>query len=547
MKKEQKERLVNDALNHVDEKFIEEAASVHKSRNKMWIPALAAAAVLLIAAVIGIPALTKSTDKDPTAVPGHITGTEAPEGTAPAGEASKDGEVTVINGSDYKDSKNGALTEEKTDGFHFLDGLFPEKEEPAALPGEASGMPYSDGHDTADPGAVDSPDIITEPVVIEDPALPEIPVQEPDPGQLTAGAWDDNAHYALFRTLFQKEDQGTTAGKFAAYAEAENQWFKHLQSRIRLRVTNGAEPVAGMTVSLAASDDSPVIASAVTDANGFAYFFYPTDVPYQVRITSNGGHLSNFNMMAGENEVAADLSHVSEWAGWDVSSLTGNVIELMYVIDVTGSMGDELSYLKSELADVVKKVTEANPDAVIRLSFLCYRDDSDEEKIYYSDFRDVTDPEGMKAQLDLLKLQDAMGGGDYEEAVDEALMFAAEKNWSENSTKLVFHFLDAPAHDTPEHRERYAAAVKMAAEKGIRLCPVLASGSDTQTEYLTRAEAVLTGGTFVFLTDDSGIGFSHHEPQLPDAVHEYLNALMIRLINGYYTGTFADPVAWNAE
>ena len=84
MKKEQKERLVNDALNHVDEKFIEEAASVHKSRNKMWIPALAAAAVLLIAAVIGIPALTKSTDKDPAAVTGHITGTEAPEGTAPA-------------------------------------------------------------------------------------------------------------------------------------------------------------------------------------------------------------------------------------------------------------------------------------------------------------------------------------------------------------------------------------------------------------------------------------------------------------------------------
>ena len=30
-------------------------------------------------------------------------------------------------------------------------------------------------------------------------------------------------------------------------------------------------------------------------------------------------------------------------------------------------------------------------------------------------------------------------------------------------------------------------------------------------------------------------------------VVEHLNLLLVRLINGYHTGTFAEPIAWNAS
>ena len=72
----------------------------------------------------------------------------------------------------------------------------------------------------------------------------------------------------------------------------------------------------------------------------------------------------------------------------------------------------------------------------------------------------------------------------------------------------------------------------------------MASGANMLTEYLVRQAAILTGGTFTFITDDSGIGGSHYDPDLPNVVIERLNDLLVRLVEGYYTGTFAKPVYW---
>ncbi|MBO4412380.1 MAG: hypothetical protein J5794_09390, partial [Lachnospiraceae bacterium] len=151
----------------------------------------------------------------------------------------------------------------------------------------------------------------------------------------------------------------------------------------------------------------------------------------------------------------------------------------------------------------------------------------------------------METYLTELRSVDAFGGGDMPEAVEEAMEEAMRLNWTnESSTKMIFHVFDAPSHSSDLISERYDNAVRAAAEKGVRICPVISSGADLLAEFQGRAEALLTGGTFVYLTDDSGIGGPHLDPNLPDAVHEYLNALMVRLIKGYYTGTFEEPVAW---
>jgi hypothetical protein len=107
--------------------------------------------------------------------------------------------------------------------------------------------------------------------------------------------------------------------------------------------------------------------------------------------------------------------------------------------------------------------------------------------------------------------------------------------------------LDAPPHSGSSYQNTYFSAVETAAEKGIRFCPVLCSGADTLTEYLMRQTAIYTGGTFVFITDDSGIGNAHHDPNLPNVTVEALNSLMVRLINGYHSGSFADPIDWRQD
>ena len=51
-----------------------------------------------------------------------------------------------------------------------------------------------------------------------------------------------------------------------------------------------------------------------------------------------------------------------------------------------------------------------------------------------------------------------------------------------------------------------------------------------------RTCALLTGGQFLFLTDDSGVGGSHAEPKIPYYQVERLEKLMVRMIAGELSG-----------
>ena len=220
----------------------------------------------------------------------------------------------------------------------------------------------------------------------------------------------------------------------------------------------------------------------------------------------------------------------------------------MFVVDITGSMGDELTFLKTELDDVIKKIAANDSQTVIKLALLFYRDNTDRVPFLYFDFTDVTSSEGLQKQLDGLNYQSAMGGGDYPEAVDEALELAVNKQWSTGATtKIIYHVLDAPLHTKSANKDRFANAVEIAAEKGIRICPILCSGADSTTEFSMREAAIHTGGTFIYVTDDSGIGNSHHDPNIPNVTVELLNSMLVRLTKGYHTGNFEDPVYWKDD
>ena len=353
-------------------------------------------------------------------------------------------------------------------------------------------------------------------------------------GLITASAWDDNRYYSAWKELFAKGETEEKDGKFASFSESDR-WGFDTVNRVSVTVKNGEDVVTGATVTY--YDEAQNMYAAKTDARGVAYIF-PSAEQGTVKVTV--GDTSKTETFSVENrDLVVDIERENQ---------KENVIKLMFVVDVTGSMGDELTYLQNELADVVNRVATENQGVRIDLAMLFYRDDDDDVKFSYADFVDVTNEQGLATQQAKLKEQYATGGGDFPEAVDEALELAVSKDWGdENSTKLIFHVLDAPPHDKEENRTRFTKAVNDAAKKGIRICPILCSGADTLCEYLVRQESITTGGTFVFITDHSGIGNPHYTPNLPNAVVEKLNDLMVRLINGYHTGTFADPVWWNAE
>jgi hypothetical protein len=74
--------------------------------------------------------------------------------------------------------------------------------------------------------------------------------------------------------------------------------------------------------------------------------------------------------------------------------------------------------------------------------------------------------------------------------------------------------------------DRYAAM-------GIKLIPIASSGIDKSTEFLLRMMASVTEGTYVFITDDSGVGGEHIQPTVGEYKVEILNDLMVRLIQKY--------------
>lgn len=357
---------------------------------------------------------------------------------------------------------------------------------------------------------------------VVDPDGDEHQGEKPQAGQLSASEWSDLKNYNFWLGLFASGQES----KEGLFAEHFNKGYFDTLNMIEVVVKNNQENLSGIKVELLSSGQK-VIYTAVSNANGKAYLF-PSNKELtaikQIGLNVNGEKVYYEYTYAKENNIveyniAKNNSKV-------------NTIEIMFVIDTTGSMGDEISYLKAEIDYVIGSVKEAHQEAEIRLALLFYRDLSDDYVTRYFDF--TTDIAKQKRNL---AAQNADGGGDWEEAVEIALDEAVDKNWSsDNTTKLLFHVLDAPPHFIPDVMNKYENAIRTASSKGIRMIPLASSGIDKYTEYLLRNEAMMTGGTYTFITNDSGIGEEHIEATVGETVVEYLNIMLIRIINEYYTG-----------
>lgn len=208
--------------------------------------------------------------------------------------------------------------------------------------------------------------------------------------------------------------------------------------------------------------------------------------------------------------------------------------DILFTVDATGSMGDEIDYLQAELLDIIKKVNLEHSNVQLNIGSVFYRDHGDQYVTRKSQFS-----KDVKVTNDFIAAQGAGGGGDGPEAVDDALQTSVdEMNWSKTArARIMFLILDAPPHNAKENTDRIIKYTAKAAEKGIRVIPLVASGggyeSDKSLEYLMRSMALATNGTYAFLTNHSGIGNSHTAPSTDKYEVELLNDLMLRLINQY--------------
>jgi hypothetical protein len=231
----------------------------------------------------------------------------------------------------------------------------------------------------------------------------------------------------------------------------------------------------------------------------------------------------------------ADFTAEEQLAAAQASRSVATALDITLVIDTTGSMGDEISWLKTDFTAIASDVTAAHPGVPVRWGLVHYRDDGDEYVVRQADF--TASVAAYQAGLAALG---AGGGGDFPEVPERALAQAAQLSWDATSAtgKLIFWIADAPPHDG--QASAFSAAVRSLRDSGVHIYPVASSGIDERTEYAMRASAQLTLGRYLFLTDDSGVGDTHKTPSVPCYVVTKLSQAVERVVASELAGR---PVA----
>jgi Mg-chelatase subunit ChlD len=169
-------------------------------------------------------------------------------------------------------------------------------------------------------------------------------------------------------------------------------------------------------------------------------------------------------------------------------------IDVVFVLDATGSMGDEIEPVKQHIWNIANQIASGNPRPELRVGLVIYRDRSDAEPT-----RMVPLTGDLDRMHDALMGVTAQGGGDYPEDVDAGLALALhEMNWGERSARMVFLVGDAPAQRYPEHDHN--GLVRYAADHQIEVSTIECSGLDARGRSEFAAIAQRTHGMMTALT-----------------------------------------------
>ena len=148
---------------------------------------------------------------------------------------------------------------------------------------------------------------------------------------------------------------------------------------------------------------------------------------------------SNFNILKSDYKI---IEQYEELIFKDTS------IDIMFIMDLTGSMGCYLSETKRNIKKIVEEISEQNPGSKIRIGFVGYRDfDTPDEKRNYER---IEFTENIDNFIDSLKNFHCFGGGDQPEDVAGGLNEALKMDWK-STARYVVLVCDAPCHGNKYH------------------------------------------------------------------------------------------------
>jgi Mg-chelatase subunit ChlD len=163
--------------------------------------------------------------------------------------------------------------------------------------------------------------------------------------------------------------------------------------------------------------------------------------------------------------LRSDATGTSSHHTTHIAPVTAQRVEVVFVLDTTGSMGGLIEAAKEKIWSIASTLAQAQQSPEISMGLVAYRDRGD---AYVTRVIDLDrDLDSMYAQLMNFS---ADGGGDGPEAVNEALEAAVHRvSWSQEAGtyKVIFLVGDAPPHMDYQDDSQYPEVIAAAAAKGI--------------------------------------------------------------------------------
>ncbi len=331
------------------------------------------------------------------------------------------------------------------------------------------------------------------------------PVRSPG---VKAGAADDNLQFGAFLE-FMKEN-----ARLGLRHDVSDRVVIRVQDKDGLPVPGAHIRYRGRTLRRTYADGRALI--------------YPRSMgipPGEELEVRFGGHRETLRVPMGRRRLTSKLS--SERGIYQKVPL-----DIAFVLDTTGSMGDEIARLRQTIEVIKFQISQMHPKPDLRLGLVLFRDQGDAYRTKVYPFTGSL----RKFQQQLNRVR-AGGGGDTPEDVQAGLEKAMHGlRWRGEGLKLAFLIGDAAPHLDYGQQYTYLNAVKDAAERGIKIATIGASGLDRQGELVWRQIAQYTMSPFVFLTygeqgnSEGGTpsSVSHHVGS--NWVAENLDAIVVRMV-----------------
>ncbi|NKI94460.1 vWA domain-containing protein [Rhizobacter sp. SG703] len=322
------------------------------------------------------------------------------------------------------------------------------------------------------------------------PPAPQPTMPRPARETVTAGMVDDNADFGEY-LAYRQRNAGLPVRE------------RDISERYLLEVTDAqGDPVHDAEVAVQRAGVAQPLMWARTDTAGRVWLhpraFLPRDGQggqgdrvLGIAVRKNGV-LGRAQLQRGQ------ASAVQVRLGQPVAAQRPR-LDLVFMVDATGSMGDEIAKLKHSMHAMAQQIAQLPLQPDVCWGLVAYRDRGDAFLTRTQDFTD--DLRGFQQVLGQLQ---ADGGGDTPEALNEALHEVVHGlSWRRDAARMVVLVADAPPH-LDYGGPQYDTDMQAALAKGIKLFAVGASGLDPVGEYIYRQIAQYTAGRFVFLTYRDG-------------------------------------------